>query len=191
MQEERFDDERYVGDKAQEFGGRGGWEPRERAGYRYEEPGAPPPPPRGGGAFDDFEYDFSKPRGYDAPQPPPPPGRRQQYPDDRYAEPSYDGGRPTFDNFDDRPLFPPPPPPKAGAGARMPGPVDVEGDDEDPERKAFEEELARVAAELEKVCLKFRSLLTLAPMHGHVCGRAHMRSLACWQLAMLPQLFSS
>jgi hypothetical protein len=174
VREERSEDERYVGDRGQEYGSRERWEPRERTGYRYEDSGAPPPPPRGGGAFDDHDYDFAKPRGYeggrgaafDAPQPPPPPGRRQQY-DDRYAEPFYDGGRPTFDSFDDRPLFPPPPPPKSGAGAHNPGPVDGDGDEEDLERKAFEEELARVAAELEKVCPRHTSVMMC--IHTHTC----------------------
>lgn len=158
---DRFDDERYVGDRPTEYVGRPAWDQgyRDRpARYDYD---LAFPPPRAAAVDDD--YDFTRGRGYNyesygsqgAPppyDPPPPPPRRSAGPGDRFSDP-YDRpekheGR--FDPYDDRTLFPPPPPPR-----QPPPPVrDVQhseqSEEEDPERAAFEAELERVAAEMEK-----------------------------------------
>lgn len=128
---------------------------RGRAGYGYgfdgpgHGPPGHPPPPRGG-------Y-------YDMPPPPPPhhhyPSRRDYGPGDSFDAPRHDAPRFTgpYDPYADHDLLPPPPPPRAppprgqdaAAEGKAAGKVEEE-DDIDPEREAFEAELARVAAEMEK-----------------------------------------
>lgn len=114
---------------------RPGWREREAAyaaGYRGEA-GRPGYEPRGG--FDRERFEAHRPGGYDAA------------------------------GYLDRDLLPPPPPPRPAAAGPAPvepvasiaaGPVDAGRADEsdsdvDPEREAFEAELARVAADMERV----------------------------------------
>jgi glycine/D-amino acid oxidase-like deaminating enzyme len=72
--------------------------------------------------------------GFEPPPPPPPPRRSALTSPD------------PFDPFEDRGLFPPPPP---RGSLRAQG--KAEDDHDDPERRAFDAELRRVAAELDKV----------------------------------------
>ncbi len=160
------DDDRYAG----EFqGGRGPgpapWDHRsgERGGRGYDHDAYGPPRPggppggheeedfRGGRAGPGFETGYpgpygGPPRGRDAP--PLPSRRGYGGPPGPPHHERYHDGPGGYDPYDERSLFPPPPPPRHPHAGRN----GEAGEEEvDPERLAFEAELARVAAELERV----------------------------------------
>ena len=139
---DRADDERFVGD-------RHGWSDRrydhegsygQHRGSGYDEE-ARDGRGRGGFGYGGFDQGggysgpppFHASASFDTPPPPPPPRR-----------PVLASTSDAFDTFEDRSLFPPPPP----RPQRAQDPAD---DEDDPERRAFEAELRRVAADLDKV----------------------------------------
>eukprot|EP00195_Chlamydomonas_chlamydogama_P016482 CAMPEP_0202907676 /NCGR_PEP_ID=MMETSP1392-20130828/43468_1 /ASSEMBLY_ACC=CAM_ASM_000868 /TAXON_ID=225041 /ORGANISM="Chlamydomonas chlamydogama, Strain SAG 11-48b" /LENGTH=1511 /DNA_ID=CAMNT_0049596685 /DNA_START=73 /DNA_END=4608 /DNA_ORIENTATION=- len=152
---EKYEDDRAPGDRPVDYVSRS-YE-YARADRRYDYDAGYPPRH----ALDDEPGDFARRGGpyggYDAygpppyrghpDQPPPPPPRRGE----RFMPPQFDRGERyagPYDPYDDRGLFPPPPPPRYQS--RGEGPDAGDDEDEDLERKAFEAELARVAADLER-----------------------------------------
>ena len=175
---DHFDDDRYGGPDDH---GRHGPVDDRYGGPRHRDYGPP--------VFED-EYDFMRsgrpddrygPRGgYDVgPPPPPPPGRYNRGFDrgfDREPGPrgfdNYYGSGGGYEAYGDADILPPPPPPKGGAAvperpeAVQPEPVaassppEEEDEDYDPEREAFEAELARVLEAEEKVSAVWMVLLS-------------------------------
>ncbi|GAX74645.1 hypothetical protein CEUSTIGMA_g2093.t1 [Chlamydomonas eustigma] len=151
---DKFDDERFVGDRPV-----GGWDyPSGDRRYEYDgsfgqsrtvyDDDAREGRGKGGYSALGGGYDqgyspslFGHRRGSfgdQLPPPPPPPPRR---PGTHGIDGGYHSGN--NDLYDDRGLLPPPPPPR---GSQMEN-VD---DEDDPERRAFQAELRRVAADLER-----------------------------------------
>jgi hypothetical protein len=171
---DRYEDDRYAGGD-RSWDNRG--DRREYDAAHYPRTGA------------DEEQEYGRSRGYtgvyDAPhhprgssdQPPPPPPRQGgvRFPApggyDRYDAAGYGGGMGSYDRYaDDRPLFPPPPPPRLPPpprGDSSSGQQQGAGGEEDTdlERLAFEAELERVAAELEKVTSNDVAALGLKRYH--------------------------
>lgn len=157
--QDRFEDERFVGEKPADYAFRGGFYGyKDRPPTRYEmEPAYLPPKST---SVDD-EYDFMRGRTYSqesyrALPPPPPPPTKAGFPPppprerlsetERFSRSSGEKDGPHKYSFDD---LPPVPHTRSVPGRQSSGPED-KSDDDDPERAAFYAELEKIQADMDK-----------------------------------------